>query len=141
MRNKEFMACKIKVVTAYLNKVMTLSGAFERAVITNEICSATITPTSTSDMTPFQFQPCFTKDDNFHKIFCLSKNSTSQIEATATCSASHFFNGRLTVFNFSLIYVSIQPMSDVHLDTAQTITDAQRTSIQAANCSRGASLG
>ncbi len=94
------MACKVKVVTKYLNKVMTLSGAFERAVITNEICSATITPTFTSDMTPFQFQPCFTKDDDFNKLFCLSKNSTSQIEATATCSASHFCNEMLTVVYF-----------------------------------------
>ncbi len=118
MRNKEFMACKAKVVTAYLNKVMTLSGAFERAVIANEICSATITPTFTSDMTPFQFQPCFTKDDNFHKIFCLSKNPTSQIEATATCSASHCSIEMLTVFNFSLIYVSVRPMSDLCLDAA-----------------------
>ncbi len=118
MRNKEFMSCKVKVVTEYLNKVMTLSGAFERAFIANEICSATITHTFTSDMTPFQIQPCFTKDNDFHKIFCLSKSSTSQIEATATCSASHFFNEMLTAFNFELIYVSVRPMSALYLDAA-----------------------
>ncbi len=89
MRKKEFTQCKVNLITEYLNKVMTLSGAFDQSFITNGICSATITPEFTNDVAPFQFQPCYTKDDDFNKIFCLSKKSTSRFEVTATCLASH----------------------------------------------------
>ncbi len=64
---KTFTQCKVNVLTEYLNKVMTLSGAFDQRFITNGICSATITPEFTNDVAPFQFQPCYTKDDNFRK--------------------------------------------------------------------------
>ncbi len=92
MRKKEFTQCKVNVITEYLNKVMTLSGAFDKSFIRNGICSAKITPEFTNDVAPFQFQPCYTKDDDFSKIFCLTKKSASQFEVTATCLASHILS-------------------------------------------------
>ncbi len=83
-----FVSCRMTAVTNYLNEVLPLSSVPNAMVFKDEICAAEISQTFENGEKSIQLQPCIAALDDNVGVYCISKESISEILVSAPCRVS-----------------------------------------------------